>query len=469
MNTMNNAIRQPATHLTWVSSNGKTPVRVATSPRQPEALLAARRVSKLASVLMFSIMTLAAGCGGGGSAGDGGASDAGSTTATGATNVGSDPAGAQKATYAVVVEFELFGRVAYHTAGTAFAIAPRRLATNSHITDMFIPKKRTAGSNGIRITNGYAIQSGTGKVVKITRAVSHPDWNGIGLASPDVGLLATSDTMDEVLALANDEFAQQSKVGDSVLLPGFPGDVNEFIRIEPGKTVPIATSLSGTLTAARNFSSSVAVTAANTDVFQHQAPTSPGTSGSAILRSGQVIAVNNAGTVQMTFAPDGNGGLRLQRTPAASNNFGIHVKWLRNLLATFDDNSVVGVAVPPEGTPFTGHYTGSVDGAYPHTLRLTFDEQNNALGTSEFGAEKLSFTVTGSVQPDGSVTLSYKGVEGKYAPGFYKGTGSSQTGEAQMSGSYYAVQNGAEKLYGKWSLQRVPDSVILPAIKSPLP
>ena len=251
------------------------------------------------------------------------------------------------ATYAVVLKVRSGPNptdVQYMTLGTAFAIGDRLLATNAHITEFF------NGLQGVQVDDVVGVQSGTGKVVKLLRALTHPNYNGDPLGSPDVGLLTSQDVLPVTLPFATEAEVASLRLGDGVQIAGFPGDVNEIISITPGTTVPQATSLSGQITAFRNHKSDVAVTSDNTDVIQHQAPTTPGTSGSAMVHCGKVIAANNAGTVKVVVAVR-NGETVTDRQAAAANNFGVHNRYLHEMVELFEDSAVQGFALPPAFVP----------------------------------------------------------------------------------------------------------------------
>ncbi len=255
------------------------------------------------------------------------------------------------ATYAVVLKIRNGPQpenVEYMTLGTAFAIGDRLLATNAHITEFF------NGLQGVQVEDVVGVQSGTGKVVKLLRALTHPDYNGDPLGSPDVGLLTSQDVLPVHLPFATEGEVASLRLGDGVQIAGFPGDVNEFIAITPGTSIPQATSLSGQITAFRNHASNVAVTPDNTDVIQHQAPTTPGTSGSAMVHCGKVIAANNAGTVKVVEIRIQNSETTTDRQAAAANNFGVHNRYLHEMVELFEDSAVQGFALPPAFVPAGG-------------------------------------------------------------------------------------------------------------------
>lgn len=256
------------------------------------------------------------------------------------------------ATYAVVLEFRVgpgANDLAYFALGTAFAIDERLMATNAHITEFFNELC------GVEITGVLGVQSGTGEVVDLLRALTHPDYDGDPIASPDVGLLTSQQPLPVILDLATTGQLSDLGLGDDLLLAGFPGDVTAATgSIIPGETVPQATSLSGRITALRAHSTTEVVTAENTDVIQHQIPTTQGTSGSALVRCGRVAAINNAGTVQVIVTVDAAGNLVPDTTPAANNNFGVHAKYITEMVELFEAQTLQGFELPPEAFPCAG-------------------------------------------------------------------------------------------------------------------
>lgn len=259
-------------------------------------------------------------------------------------------------TYAIVFEaYNDQGEVVPLFQATAFAIGERVLATNAHVT---VGLQEAAQS--IRYKDIVAVQSGTGTVVPLELALTHPAYTGDPFTGPDVGLLTTRTPLPAKLQLASDNGKTGVHVTDDVYVVGFPGDVDTFLPTIPGVTIPQPTALPGQVTALRNFDPTAPVSPTSTDIVQHSAPTSPGTSGSPIIACGRVAAVNNAGTVRTIVVPDEEGNLRVDRVSAADNNFGIDVKHLHDLierqaagapLPTFDLNSHPGVVSTPAPMP----------------------------------------------------------------------------------------------------------------------
>ena len=265
---------------------------------------------------------------------------------------------ASSATYALVFRaLTAANEIRPIFTATAFAVGPNLLATNSHVT---------RGLEELMAQTPYqdvvAVQAGTGTVVPLALAVTHPDFTGNPLAEPDVGLLTTTATLPSVLELAPTDGITSVGVTDDLYVVGFPGDVDEFVPTIPGQTIPQATALPGDVTALRNFDPNVPVTPSTTDIIQHDAATSPGMSGSPMLHCGAVIGVNNAGTIKQVLTPDANGELLLDRLSVASNNFGIDIKHLHELMSafqqgglpTFDLSSHPPVVSPPPAVADAG-------------------------------------------------------------------------------------------------------------------
>lgn len=408
-------------------------------------------------VLVFASLLMIS-CGGGGSSG--GSTTAGVTPSTTAEVI--------NASYAIIVEIEVVGQVQYLTMGTGFAIAERRIATNAHVAQIFDPARRDAAEKGFRITGGYAIQSGTGTVFEITQALVHPNWNQ-STSSPDVGILTTIKQLPSFVSLAASGTVNLM-VGDDLALSGFPGDVQDIFTITPGVTVPQATTFSGPVTALRNFSTNVVVTTDNTDIIQHQMPTTGGTSGSAIIKNGFVVGIHNAGTVKFVVTPPNapGGSLGIERVSAASNNFGIHVKYIHEMIDLFDANAIVGLPVPAFGTQFTGTYSGgSSDANTAHEIVLTVDEQNDILGVSNWPGTG-QFLLTGSIDSSGNVILvddASVRMTG-FNTGIYTGTGAVSAGTASISGNYSETDSAGQNSgpLGNFSVSEVLDSQIIPQI-----
>ncbi|MGB5758003.1 MAG: serine protease [Acidimicrobiales bacterium] len=352
-----------------------------------------------------------------------------------------------RATYEVFGEFLVddADEPRYIPIGTAWGLDDRVLVTNGHVADAY----ESIASSGLQLNRAVGVQAGTGEVIELLRAIVHPDYTGDPLSSPDVALFTTKETLPTVLTLASDSV--DISVGDELLLAGFPGDVDTFLRPVPGLTVPQATSLTGEVTALRSHDPTEVVTMENLDVIQHQAPTSPGTSGSAIVSCDPVVAINNAGTVRLVFTPGDDGETTIDRQPAAANNFGVHVRHIRNLMELFESNALQGYALPVEAEGPSGGGVGEMAGGdapaeavtlvgavsdqtAAHDFVITINPDGSITGTSTWDATG-DFVFTGQLNADGTVFFTDDAPEQLgYRRGTYEGT---ITSETTIEGIYY--------------------------------
>ncbi len=351
-----------------------------------------------------------------------------------------------RATYEVFGEFFVDGESEprYFPIGTAWGIDDRVLVTNAHVAEVY----ESMAENGLQLSRSVGVQAGTGEVIELLRAIVHPDYDGDPLASPDVALFTTKETLPTVLTLAAD--AVDLAVGDELLLAGFPGDVDTFLTPIPGLTVPQATSLTGEVTALRSHDPTQVVTMENLDVIQHQAPTSPGTSGSAIVSCDRVVAINNAGTVRLVFTPGADGEPAIDRQPAAANNFGVHVRHIRNLMELFESNALQGYALPVEAEIPVGPAEQMASGQAPaesvtlngavtasdaaHQFSITVQSDGTITGTSQW-PNTGAFTLTGELRSDGTVFFTDDAPERlDYRRGTYEGR---VTDQGTIEGVYY--------------------------------
>lgn len=151
----------------------------------------------------------------------------------------------------------------YAFIGTAWAVDNRLLATNAHVAQAFVD----AAAAGTQFSRAVAVQSGTGTVVQLLREITHPNYSGDPLRSPDVALFTTLEALPSHLELA--PATSILDLGDEFHLTGFPGDVEDFIAQRPGETIPQATSLAGTVSARRAHAENEVVSPQTLAVYQH--------------------------------------------------------------------------------------------------------------------------------------------------------------------------------------------------------
>lgn len=428
------------------------------------------RMARLIAALV-AIAVLAAACGGadvadvtagdgssrpadngGASGSDGSAGGDGSAVTTASAAAAQCPAPQamfdliNRATYQVFGEFIVAGEAEprYIPVGTAWGLDDRVLVTNAHVAEFYTD----VAAGGLQLSRAVAVQAGTGEVVELLRAVVHPDYTGDPLGSPDVAVFTTKEAIPSVLTLGPDTV--EVEVGDEILLSGFPGDVEDVLPAIPGLTVPQATSLTGRVTSLRSHDLTEVVTDDNVDVLQHQAPTTPGTSGSAIVICDEVVAVHNAGTVRFVVSPGPDGSQNVERQAQASNNFGVHVRHIRALMTLFDDNAIQGFALPVAAesqAPDGGSMAPADDAAEPllvggavtdpaaaHEFVIQINPDGTIEGISEW-PETGQFTLTGQVNADGTVVFVDDAPE---RLGFRRGTYEGViTSDTTIEGVYY--------------------------------
>ena len=336
------------------------------------------------------------------------------------------------ATYAVVVQLkspEDSTKTIDQFVGTAFAVDPWLLATNAHVANYIVEYPWP-----YPVAKVVAVQAGTGHVVEVDAAVSHPDYTGDPLGSPDVAVLQAVEQLDDRLELASDTELGDLALGLELALTGFPGDVQQWFEIVVGETVPQPTALTGGISSLRNFDPDVQVLPDNVDTVQHQVPTTPGTSGSPLVHCGKVVAVNNAGTVKTVVAVGPDGRLTTDRQAQAANNFGIHVKYLRELVSDVYDGDPNARALPPPPPDFSGTYVGVALTNDPtvipdHGLAMTVAASGNISGTTTWAGD-LSCDLTGEVDEFGRVVMAGQTADVGGTVSTYVGYISVATGEA---------------------------------------
>jgi len=364
--------------------------------------------------------------------------------------------------YAVVMEFRVGPNpedLVYIELGTAFAIGERLMATNAHVTEVF----RT--NTTAPMENVFAVQSGTGEVITLLRALTHPDYNGDPGTSPDVGLFTTQEALPAWLPLASEFEVSDLATGDRLLLTGFPGEVNDVIPIIPGVTVPQATSLSGPITALRAHDDTQAVDASNIDVIQHQIPTTPGTSGSPLVRCGEVVGVHNAGITQKVLQAGPNGTITEANIPSAGSNFGVHVRYIQEMVTLFNNQSLQGFELPPEFdsqggqqpgqgggvAQFAGNYAGNITqpATAAHSFTYTINQDGTVTGTSTW-PNTGNFTLTGQVDAAGNIAITD---DAQARLGFNTGIYAGQIAQnGAVTGSYF--EGDTNNFIANWSASR---------------
>ena len=213
---------------------------------------------------------------------------------------------------------------------TAWAVAPKVYATNSHVSK---PVKEVLDNGG----SAYlVINRFPDKKLKINKAVVHPrydkqelNFEGKGHAAPayDVGLLYTDETAPKVLRLAPSAELERLDSGYRVGFLGFPMEGMSGGGVEVRS--PVATMQSGIITSVTDFW----LAQGSFDkrlLVQHNLGAAGGASGSPIFNSkGEVVAILNAGNIIGSVSFE-NG--KIARAPSAVMvNFSQRVDLLRDI------------------------------------------------------------------------------------------------------------------------------------------
>ena len=81
-----------------------------------------------------------------------------------------------------------------------------------------------------------------------------------------------------------------------------------------------------------------------------------------MVHCGLVFAINNAGTVKMVITPQTDGEYATDRTAAAANNFGVHVRYIHEMVELFEANAIQGSVLPVPATPVVASGGGTGGG-----------------------------------------------------------------------------------------------------------
>lgn len=225
--------------------------------------------------------------------------------------------------------------------GTAWAIAPRVFATNSHVTEE-IPEMLKKG-----IAVYVVINRTTDKRLRVTKAVIHPKYGkdefnfegkphalrGIGY---DVGLLYVDEDAPKVLKIAPRAELEKLDAGYRVGYMGFPmeGIAGGGVEVRS----PVATMQSGIITANTDYWLSQAAFEKRL-LVHHNMGSTGGASGSPLFNSsGEVVAILNAGNI-IGQAKLVQGQISIVRAPSgALINYAQRVDLLRDIWPDYPKN-----------------------------------------------------------------------------------------------------------------------------------
>jgi hypothetical protein len=165
-----------------------------------------------------------------------------------------------------------------------------------------------------------------------------------------------------------------------------------------------------------------------------------------------VIGVNNAGTVNLIAVPAADGSLTIDRQSAASNNFGVHVRHIDEMIGLFEDNAIQGSELPVDAETVAGSegdmpigaltLAGDVLGTeYGHGIEIAVADDGTITGTSTW-ANDSQFSLSGQIFEDGRVFFidDAPEVNPEIRRGFYEGT---VVSESRIEGVYF--EEGVEE------------------------
>ena len=472
--------------------------------------------SLLPAVALAATAALASGCGGGGGgSGDGGAGDDQGRSPDGDATTGTidgsprfitetdievptstrvslidDPQGSSRAdlsdaTYNIRIAVRApNGETLNFGLGTGFAVGGNLIATNAHVSSGILSEARQLARSGLRVTRVSAYRAETGDEIPLLEALVHPSWNG-SERSPDIGLLVSRAPLPVALELATDAEVGAVRSGDAIIVNGFPGNVDQatFGTGFDELSIPRATLFSSNVQSLQKFDERSEINPndpLDIDLFQHGADTSPGTSGSPILKDGKVIAVHNAGLQNPTLIAV-NGQAVVRTVPDATASWGVHVKHLKNLLAEYRTGTLeqdkrfrlppgpelLQVAAGGQSTDVQGlggdvsRFAGSLratvsnagDADVTHTIAVTVAPDGSISGTSSWppnsGGGAREFALSGGIDENGLFEILDDAPERLgFRQGLYRGNVNGANG-AVDGGEYYDVtESGQLRLLG---------------------
>ena len=203
--------------------------------------------------------------------------------------------------------------------GSAWAVQPKLLVTNAHISEpvrMALAKKADVF---VYINRRPDVK------LRVIAAWSHPNCfdkarNATGAApvafNHDVGILRLEEAVPVVLPVADQDELAKLASGYRVAYLGFPMENMEGRNVDVAS--PVATMQSGIVTSISDFWMGDGGFAKNL-LVRHNMGAAGGASGSPIFNAkGEVVAVLNAGNVMPLVVPNSQGKIEIQRIPSAA-------------------------------------------------------------------------------------------------------------------------------------------------------
>ena len=234
------------------------------------------------------------------------------------------------------VEFQ-DGTKVFIPGGTAWAFAPNKFATNSHVA-MFLRKiTRKYLAESKKPIRGFEVQiviNGTNRQIRpVTYVQIHRDYQlGGSQRDPDVAILTTGSRHDSYFKIAPQTVLRSMKSGDPVAFLGFPMErlYQQNIHIDN----PIASMQTGIIVAVSDFDLKDSGPDKNVYI-RHNLPSTGGASGSPIFNTrGEIIAILAGGNIigQVVGVDQQNKPIFDRAPSAAQINEGIRVDLLQGVV-----------------------------------------------------------------------------------------------------------------------------------------
>lgn len=228
---------------------------------------------------------------------------------------------------------EAVGLVVWHServqVATAWAFAPKRFASNGHVTHP-VAEALADGKPAYIYLNRKG-----GTRLKITGAKTHPRYNPAAKdphdqIAYDVGILEVEQEAPVHFSLADESMLGRLMAGQRLAYLGFP--VESLLGNNVNLSHPIASMQSGIVVAVSDFRYGDSGFAGNR-LLRHNLPATGGASGSPMFDpEGRVVAILNAGNIAELHTQSPDGKTTTGRTPSAAQiNFAQRVDLLHDI------------------------------------------------------------------------------------------------------------------------------------------
>jgi V8-like Glu-specific endopeptidase len=215
---------------------------------------------------------------------------------------------------------------------TAWAFAPNKFATNSHVSES-VKKLQKKGLDVFIALNN------SDRRLRVVGVKSHPNYGKISRnydgqkslgISYDVAILITEETTDHFFPIASEYELKKLKAGYKIGFLGFPMEslASNNINVKH----PVATMQTGILTSITDYWQKRS-NYKNNVLLKHNLPSAGGASGSPLFNAnGKVIGIHNAGNSIEVVVESNGGKNNIKRIKnAAMINFGQRIDLLNDI------------------------------------------------------------------------------------------------------------------------------------------